>query len=182
MNFFGSKVLMGALVTMVLAAISPRSEASAQIVVNLRGTAHGYDRYVSDADGDGQPEWARCFDVDLLHLPSKVVIGKATDCLSNIEVDAEGGIRLVGTTFFRLRHGTLVSRGLTSVQATTHGSHGFTHITGAVPGQGDNSVLRGTGSFKNASGTVRLSGAVAMTPDGPNGPITFDCIFVIDLD
>lgn len=54
-------------------------------------------------------------------LPSKVVIGKTTDCLSNLEVDAEGGIRLARTTLFRLRHGTLVSRGLTSVQPTTHG-------------------------------------------------------------
>ena len=182
MNFLGSKVLMGALIAMVLAAFSSHSEASTQLVVNLSGTADGYDRYVPDADGDGQPEWARCFDVDLLHLPSKVVIGKATDCLSNIEADANGGVKLVGTTYFRFRDGALVSRGLTSVQPTTHGSAGYTHITGAVPGQTDNSVMRGTGSFANASGTVRLSGAVAMTPDGPNGPITFDCVFVIDLD
>ncbi len=57
----------------------------------------------------------------------------------------------------------------------------MTHITGASSKK--NSVLRGTGRFKNSKGTVRLSGMVNMTDfTGDEGsPITFDCLFVIDL-
>lgn len=178
-----SRFVLGALALLIAqTCFVAHAEAANQIVVNLLGTADGYDRFVPDADGDGVREYARCFDVDLVELPSKLVIGKATDCLSNIEADVSGGIKLIGTTFFRLRHGTLVSRGRTTVQPTTHGSPGITHITGAIPAAGENSILRGTRWFKGASGSVRLSGAVNMTADGVLGPISFDCIFVIDLN
>ncbi len=54
----------------------------------------------------------------------------------------------------------------------------MTHITGAIPRPGENSVLSGSGAFKGAAASVRISGAVNMS-NFANGEITFDCIFVV---
>ena len=93
---------------------------------------------------------------------------------------------MVGTTFFKTPHGKLVTRGETTVQpvlneTVTPNGVNITHITGASSDK--NSVLRGTGRFKNSKGTVRLSGMVNLADfTGDEGsPITFDCLFVIDL-
>ena len=77
--------------------------------------------------------------------------------------------------------GTLISRGLTTVQPVLHGSVDFTHITGAIPSPGDEGVIYGDGKFKNASGPVRLSGAVNLSELASDGLITFDCMFLIDI-
>jgi hypothetical protein len=50
-----------------------------------------------------------------------------------------------------------------------------------VPNPGANSIIGGTGRFQNATGSVRLSGAVNLSELG-DGVITFDCVFVINLD
>ena len=86
---------------------------------------------------------------------------------------------LTGTTFFFFPGGTVVTQGRTTVQPTTHGSADFTHITGAIPQPGDNNVVYGDGKFKNASGPVRLSGAVNLV----NFPAqaAFDCVFILDV-
>jgi len=88
---------------------------------------------------------------------------------------------LTGTTFFFFPGGTLISRGLTTVQPVLHGSADFTHITGAVPSPTDNGVIYGDGKFKKAAGPVRLSGAVNLSLLNSDGIITFDCVFVIDI-
>ncbi len=163
-----------------------KSEDSAHIIVALRGTSIGVLSEMNfGAPGDDAD--ALCFDIDLIDLKTGRKIGTASDCLSNI-VEANGGLALVGRTIFNFPGGTLVTRGLTSVQPTTHGSPDFSNITGAIPTAGENSVLAGTGRFRNVSGAVRLSGAVKMVPID-NGPgreddqleITFDCIFDINL-
>ncbi len=151
---------------------------SNNIAVRLVGTA---EMFVGDSlftEFGLAPEGALCYDVDLVDVKSGDVIGSATDCLTNIN-PMGSGVALTGTTFFFFPGGTVVSRGLTTVQPTLHGSSGFTHITGAVPQPGDNSVVYGDGKFKNASGPVRLSGAVNLT----NFPAaaTFDCVFVLDV-
>lgn len=107
-------------------------------------------------------------------------IGTATDCLADI-VEEQGGMKLVGTTFFKFTGGsTIVSRGNTTVMPLLHGSPGFTHITGA--GADDNGILSGTKQYENASGSVRLSGLVNLSELVSDGKITFDCVFVINID
>ena len=123
-----------------------------------------------------------CFTLDLVDLATGNVIGDATDCLADIVPDAGGGMALTGTTFFNFPGGELVSRGRTTVQPVLDGSVDFTHITGAVPQDGDNSVLSGTGRFNQAEGAVRLSGAVNLAELDSDGKITFDCVFVISLN
>jgi hypothetical protein len=90
---------------------------------------------------------------------------------------------LVGTTTFHLPGGTLTSRGSTTVQPilTDPIETPITHVTGAVPDAGANSIIGGTGRFANATGSVRLSGAVNLS-NLDNGEITFDCVFAINLD
>lgn len=75
----------------------------------------------------------------------------------------------------------LTSRGQTTVQPTTIGSPDVTHITGAIPATDENSILSGTRKFQDATGQVRLSGSVNLDNLG-SGEITFDCLFVINLD
>jgi hypothetical protein len=152
------------------------------IIVQLRGTATGYGSEVPDIDGDGNDDEAMCFDMELVDPEKDKVIGTATDCLSNI-TEVGDGLALVGTTYFYFdkKKDSIVSRGLTTVQPKTHGSELITHITGALPSPGENSILFGTGKYKKASGSVRLSGAVDMS-NIDNNQITFDCIFIIDLN
>jgi hypothetical protein len=148
------------------------------ITVRLVGTAEYYDGDTLFEKFGLEPAGALCYDVDLVDAKSGKVIGMASDCLTDINGVGEG-VALTGTTFFYFPGGTVVSRGLTSVQPTTHGSLDVTHITGAIPQMGDNSVVYGDGKFKNASGTVRLSGAVNLSKFPEEA--TFDCIFILDI-
>jgi len=150
-------------------------------VVQIKGTAVGEMREVPDIDGDGKPDKANCFDVDLIDPTTNLVIGTATDCLSKVTPVGDG-LALIGTTYFNFKEGTLVVRGKTSVQPKTHGSEPSTHITGGIPSPGANNVLYGTGIFEGATGSVRLSGAVNMSKFKDKGEISFDCIFIITLD
>ena len=156
-----------------------KSAKGNNLVVALVGTATGYEADMMYGAGGDDPV-ALCFDLDIIDLKTGQKIGTATDCLSNIEV-VEDSIALVGRTFFHFPGGSVVTRGLTSVQPTTHGSPDFTHITGAIPADGENSVLAGDGKFENVAGTARLSGAVNMSMVS-EGIITFNCIFVLDLE
>ena len=155
-------------------------------VFNLVGSGPMYESTVPDIDGDYVDDDAICFDTDLVNMKNQQVIGTATDCLSNIET-AGLGLRLVGTSYFYMRNGTLITRGYTSVQPVYHptvtpSGQVITHITGASGT--DNAIIGGTGRFENKTGTVRLSGMVDMTNfTGDAGtPIAFDCLFIIDLD
>ena len=97
------------------------------------------------------------------------------------------GLALVGTTFFHLPQGTLVTRGSTTVQPVLHptvtpAGHDITHET-AASGDG-NGIIKGTGRFAGATGTVRLGGLVDLSQfgGGVGDPIFFDCLFIVDLD
>ena len=156
------------------------------LVWNLVGSGPMYERTVPDIDGDGVDDDAICFDVDLFNAKNGRLIGTATDCLSDIKI-LDVSIALVGTTYFNLPQGNLITRGYTTVQpvtqnTTTADGQLITHVTGAA-GTG-NAILEGTKRFKNSTGTVRLSGMVDMSNFGAKvgDPIVFDCLFVIILD
>ncbi len=157
------------------------------LVLNLVGIGEMYEDEVPDIDGDGVDDDAICFDVELFNAEDGRVIGTATDCLSQIENGDNGGLALVGTTYFYMHHGMLITRGRTTVQPTNHSTttpsgQMITHITGASGTS--NAILYGTDRFADSTGTVRLSGMVDMTYfEGNVGdPIAFDCLFVINLD
>lgn len=157
-------------------------------VFNLIGSGDMYESFVPDIDGDFVDDEAICFDVDLVNMKNQQVIGTATDCLSNITpMGLGGGLALVGTTYFNMPNGTLITRGNTTVQEVlqsivTPSGQPITHITGAS--SDGNSIIGGTGRFANSTGTVRLSGMVDMTNFFGNvgDPIVFDCLFSVDLD
>ena len=152
------------------------------IAVRLVGTATAYPGNDLFNQYGLTPLDALCFDVDLVDAKTGNVIGTASDCLSGIAPSVtDNGVMLTGTTFFFFPGGTLVSQGLTTVQPVLHGSPDFTHITGAVPSPSDEGVIYGDGKFKNASGPVRLSGAVNLSMLDSDGQITFDCVFIIDI-
>jgi hypothetical protein len=147
-------------------------------VLRLLGTGQAYEGTVPDIDGDGEDDPATCFDVDLYNASGQK-IGTATDCLSEITPVGDG-LALIGTTIFRLPNGTFVSRGYTTVQpVTTSVPTPATHTTGAIPVDGSNGVLYGTGAFAGFAAQVRLSGAVNMSQLDSDGLITFDCLFAI---
>jgi hypothetical protein len=149
-----------------------------QIAVRLTGTGFLFDGNELFEEFGLTPDDALCYELDLRDVKTGEVIGLAYDCLTNI-TPAGSGVALTGTTFFLFPGGTLVSQGLTTVQPILHGSPDFTHITGAIPSPGDDNVVFGSGKFNNASGTVRLSGAVNL--GGFPGEATFDCVFIIDV-
>lgn len=179
------------------AAVIPSAESSPRLmgkhlVFQLKGTAVAAPTMI-DTDGDGMGDtMADCYTVDLFDPATGVKVGQAVDCLSDVNVVMDDdpanmplgfNLALTGTTFFVLPQGTLVTQGLTTVrpvlQPTTRDGITFTHITGA---NGDGGVQYGTRRFHRASGKVRLSGLVNLARLISDGEITFDCLFVIDLD
>jgi hypothetical protein len=152
-----------------------------RLVLNLVGSGPMYKAPVP-----GFTEDAECFDVNLFNAKTGQLVGTATDCFSKRAMEG-AGLKLIGTTTFNLPQGTLVARGATTVQPvtqTTETTSGdmITHITGASAST--NAILDGTKRFKNAEGTVRLSGMVDLSKFSENvgDEIFFDCLFVIDLD
>jgi hypothetical protein len=166
------------LALLILGTTASAAGLSNNFAVRLVGTDDMFNGDALFADFDLAAAGAMCYDLDLVDVKSGDVIGSAADCLTDIN-EVGDGVALTGTTFFFFPGGTVVTRGLTTVQPKTHGSADFTHITGAIPQATDDNVIYGDGKFKNASGPVRLSGAVNLS----NFPeqATFDCIFVLDI-
>ncbi len=173
--------ILGLFVALAAIACSSTADQSEDqsIVVALRGTSTGVSESLTDLPDSLD---ALCFsDLQMVEVKSGRVIGTARDCLSNINPVGDG-MALTGTTFFNFEEGgSLISRGQTTVQPTTVGSPNFTHITGAIPTAESNQVIAGTEQYQNASGTVRLSGAVNLSLLESDGQITFDCLFEITL-
>lgn len=179
------------LVLSQLQASAPSAPGRA-LVLQLRGTAIGERRDI-DTDGDGIVDTtANCFDVGLFDPRTGNQIGVATDCLSDVGVMIDDdpdnaplgwNIARPGTTFFHLPGGTLVAQGLTTVrpvlQPTERNGVTFTHVTGA---NGEGGLRYGEGRFTHSSGSARLSGLVDLARLGSDNEVTFDCLFVVDLD
>ena len=147
------------------------------MILNLRGTGTVEMRTIVL---DGVPTPNKCFTVDVIDVSTQRVVGKGTDCLAAQPGDEyPEGLEVVGTTTFDFDGGhTFTSRGLTSVQPKTHGSPAITHVTGAIPPEGENSIVDATGRFQGMQARVRLSGAVNMSRM-EQGQVYFDCIFVV---
>lgn len=162
---------------MAVSFVAQAKQGGKLLTLNLKGTGAAYTAAIPVIGGTGTTE-ATCFDVQLYNLSTGFQIGTATDCLADIEPIGEA-LKLVGTTFFNFTGGAqLVTRGNTTVQPMLHGKNNFTHTTGAEA-SGGNDILSGTRQYKNAKGSVRLSGLVNLDVDGE---ITFDCLFVIRLE
>ena len=185
------------LISLSMFATTDASANPGRMVINYKGTGTAVPKVVPDALGVGPNANglldANCFEAEIFDLQSGALLGTAEDCLSEIAAGADtvsgSGVQVVGTTVFNMKDGRLVVQGMTSVQPvnwpTENSEVVFTHITGA--NSPNDAVLRGdgefasTGVYANASATVRLSGQVDLS-QASNGQITFDCIFVVDVD
>ena len=194
-----NKYLVGICISLVLllSSLSNAYATERRMAINYIGTATAVPGQVPDTlnvgnNGNGLLD-ANCFTAEIRDLASGEVLGTGVDCLSEIGAGADtptgSGVQLVGTTVFNLPEGRLVIQGLTTVQPvnwpTANADVVFTHITGA--NSPNNAVLTGTGDFastgiySNATATARLSGQVDLSRLG-DGVITFDCIFVVDVN
>ena len=148
------------------------------MVLQMIGTATAQPNVVvPDPQNLIDGDLADCFTVPLIDVSQNRIVGEGTDCISVVGGNPEDGLQVVGTAIFDFGNGhTFTTQGRTTVQPTTHGSPGITHITGAIPPVGSNDVIEGTGRFANFEATSRLSGAVNL---GVAGQITFNCLFVV---
>jgi len=192
------KILVGLLAMgLALGVISTSTSAGdgpevQHLVYQLKGSSVAENLDI-DTDGDGIVDTnADCFVLDLIDPSTGKKVGTAIDCLSGLDIVADDdpanqplgfNIALTGTTFFETPGGTLVTQGLTTVrpvlQPTMRDGINFSHITGA---NGDGGVQYGTKRFQGVSGKARLSGLVNLSKLLTDGEITFDCLFVIDLE
>lgn len=177
-----TNIFLVILVTLLSASGANASRFGNNIVVLLAGEGLADDSGNQFTQlGLVAPEGVLCFDMDLVNAVTGRVIGSGSDCLSDINPSDNGGMSLTATSFFHFRHGTIVSQGLVSVQPKLHGLKEFTHVTGAAPSPSENNVIYGDGRFKNAAGSVRLSGLVNLSRLATEGAIDFDCVFIIDI-
>ncbi|MCH7624483.1 MAG: hypothetical protein IIC83_01025 [Chloroflexi bacterium] len=179
------KLITAALSLVVLAAVigggflvlgnssAQAKDADPDIVVILRGDGVPVD----NPDG----VLGTCLETDLFDAHTNRLIGTGIDCLVFVEIsEDETMFSIERTTVFNMPEGRLVARGLTTVVPIFGGSSpDFTHVVGDVDDATDN-IVSGTKRFKNATGSVRLSGIVNLSTF-PNS-IGFNCIFIIDLD
>ncbi|UXI00135.1 hypothetical protein [Photobacterium sp. TY1-4] len=157
-----------------------------RLALNVVGAGEMYEMDVPDIDGDGQPDPAYCFDVELKNIADGELVGTATDCLSNLEPGENGGQKLVGTTIFNLSDGQIITRGQTTIQPVNEltvspDGEDITHITGAS--SDENSVIETSGDYEGHQGTVRRSGMLNFSEftNGVGDPMYFDCLFIIEL-
>ena len=176
-----NKIYILILVSLLFANWANAAGVGNNLVVRLVGFDQAYDGNGLFEEFGLEPLDALCFDLDLVDVKTGNTIGSASDCLSDIGGSPSDGLMLTGTTFFFFPGGNLITQGLTTVQPVLHGSADFTHITGAIPTPSEEGVIYGDGKFKNASGPVRLSGAVNLDLLVSDGLITFDCVFIIDI-
>jgi hypothetical protein len=179
-----TKIFSVILVTLLSASGASAAGKGNNIVVLLAGT--GYADFSGNQFtqlGLDAPPGVACFDMDLVDAKTGRVIGSGSDCLSDVEF-VDTGVTLTATSFFHFPGGTLVSQGLVTVQPKLHGLEGYTHVTGAAPSPNENNVIYGDRKFRNAAGSVRLSGLVDMSKFafGEGDPIVFDCVFIIDIE
>lgn len=188
--------VLGGLLVIGLAVFGNTSSTSANnggdptLVVALRGASTVEEKTLQDF-GDGEGEVAAlCFPgLELVDVKTGKVIGSAEDCV-RIDAGDPGNPDIssivLGTTFFNFHDGggqgsQLVSRAFTTIQPLLVTDSEITHITGAIPAAGSNQVVHGTRRFKDAAGTVRLSGALDTSRLTLDGIMVFDCIFEINL-
>jgi hypothetical protein len=180
-----ANVFLVIVATLLSASWANAAGIGKNIVVLLAGTGYADNsgnQFVQH--GLAVPEnLVACFDMDLVDAKTGNVIGSGTDCLSGVtQIPTDNGLAmsLTATSFFHFPGGTLVSQGAVTVQPKLHGLTDYSHVVGAAPSPTENNVIYGDGKFKNAAGSVRLSGLVNLANFG-SGIILFDCLFIIDI-
>lgn len=125
-------------------------------------------------------DFEACVELPLLDLATQIEVGKGIDCLWAVE----GGVAAI--SFFEFSCGTIISSGLTSVGPFVDGvgngpvlpgGPNADSLSGSIPGADTNTVLPGTGDFADATGNVRLSGALHLS----SSPNWFNCIWEINI-
>jgi len=129
---------------------------------------------------------ASCADADITDLKTGEVVGVFTDALADAQFTPDGGFVITATSTWHLPLGNIVTRARVTVipVSSTAFSLGaslpnVTHITGSITPPGVNSILSGTGRYKDATGQYRVSGAVNLSTPGSE---FFNCLFLLDLD
>jgi len=122
-----------------------------------------------------------CFQSPLKDLESQTVLGNGIDCLWEY---GNMTTAVAAIAFFAFDcNSTLIHSGLTSTGGFTadvgtgpidKGGPSVDTMSGALPVEGGNTILPGTGDYASASGTVRLSGALHL-----NTEPWFNCIWDI---
>ena len=164
--------------TLATSRATPAGDPGHRRVVAMQGTDIGEFRTIQLPDGAVD---ALCFDVDLVDLQTGRVVGTGTDCFLEIEEDGEALI-VHSISIFQFPEGDLYTGSSVGVAPTSTSSYHTTHVTGYVPAPGENNIVQGTGRYRRATGSARLSGAVDMSKLESDGAITFNCLFVIELD
>jgi hypothetical protein len=168
-----------------------RDEHNEHLVLKLDDTGFMYPMEVPGMEEGDDPMPAMCFDLDVIDLKRNKIIGTGTDCMSNVAMDENGNVALIGTSYFYLPGGKLITRGAVTVQPVPEDfslvsadGHPYSHITGSASTSEQNSIIGGTGKYENSTGRVRLSGMVDMTEFTMNegDPLTFSCLFVLDIN
>ena len=128
-----------------------------------------------------------CHVIPMTNPASGLTVGTGIDCLGPMPAhDGSNGLEVTALSLFIRAdgNGSLVTTGLTSVQPFIHhigdADGAVTHMTGSIPA-GPGGVLGGTGMFRNASGSARVSGAVDLSQAGSD-TVLFDCLWLIEFD
>lgn len=124
-----------------------------------------------------------CYKMSLMDPETKRTVGKGVDCLNFDELTTPPALAVDAVSFFIFRHGMFVTKGRTSLQPFVldfgdGGTPPRTHMTGSIPSKP--TIIHGTKAFRKIKGTVRLSGAVALTGT-ENGNPFFDCLWVVNI-
>lgn len=113
--------IIASIVICMIAPLTANAEnlhpnAGKYLALNLTGSGSMYESTVPDIDGDGDgiDDAAMCFDVQVVDIIDNQIVDRGTDCLSKVTPTGTG-VALVGTTYFHLPSGTLITRGKTSV-------------------------------------------------------------------
>ena len=131
---------------------------------------------------DGTP----CYAVPMYFAATKVRGGTGYDCIVDVgTVPVTGSGEVTTDYIFSFPFGNIVSRNTLTVQnALDQGTldAGITNILGDFPAAGENTIQAGTRAFRNVSGNVRVSGGVTLNFLVNPPAISFDDLFVINLD
>jgi nicotinamidase-related amidase len=125
-----------------------------------------------------------CLETPMLNPTTSEQVGTGTDCIYAVE----GGV--AGITFFNFENdncGVLVHAAFTSMGQYSAGmgtgpitgdGPDVDTLSGAMPTDGVNTIVQGTGGFLNMTGNARLSGSLHMATE----PAWLNCIWEVSLD
>jgi hypothetical protein len=146
------------------------------MIVLVSGQALGEPREVNGVE-------QTCYDLGMSDPLTEKVLGRATACLDHeslIDVGA-GGFAVDDTTFFRFPGGTLVSSSRATVQPLEEPTEGHTHITGDTSEDANVIPGMGSGRFRQATGSTRLSGTLDLSQFDQD-IVGFEWLFVIKME